>query len=292
MTRLLRLDEQLGARAWPVLATPASLPLAPGDTLITCAGFEDRSTEVLRLAAAAGTSGVDVVSVQYSPRLAENRESMVAALCDRMGTRPEVVQYDREDPQGAADAIFRRVRGSSRIYIDISGMSRLLVVQLVSEGLRVALGSRLSIAYTEALEYPPTRAEVDARLASDEDPLGIMMFLSAGVFGLTIVPELSSVAQQGQPLRVVAFPSWNTTQMAAVCSELQASSFTIVHGRPPLSENAWRTEAIRTLNRVEALTNPEHQHASTLDYRETLRILLNVYAEHGQQEKLVVIPTG
>jgi hypothetical protein len=286
------LDERLGATNWPALVAPTSFRLLPGDTIIMCAGFEERSTELLRRAAMGGNEDVDVICVEYSPQLPENRQLLAARLCEHMKAAPQVVRYDREDPQGAAEAIFQKVRGPGRVYVDVSGMSRLLIVQLMSEGLRGALGRRLSVAYTEALEYPPTRAEVDGRLASEDDPLGIVMFLSAGVFGLTIVPELSSVAQQGQPMRVVAFPSWNIAQMAAVCSELQASAYTVVHGIPPLPENGWRTDAIRKLNRVEALTNPEHRCASTLDYRETLRILLDVYEQHGQQEKLIVIPTG
>ena len=112
-----------------------------------------------------------------------------------------------------------------------------------------------------------------------------------GVFGLTIVPELSSVAMQGQPMRVIVFPSWNTRQLAAVCSEMQAAYFTVVHGNPPSDENKWRPAAIRELNRVESLPARDELCVSTLDYRETLELLLKVYGVHGQREKLVVVPT-
>ena len=64
---------------------------------------------------------------------------------------------------------------------------------------------------------------------------------------LSAAQELSSVAMQGQPIRVVTFPSWNTTQLAAVCSEMQASHFTIVHGIPPDPQNAWRRDAGNSL---------------------------------------------
>jgi hypothetical protein len=40
----------------------------------------------------------------------------------------------------------------------------------------------------------PIRAEVEANLGKEEDYLGILNFISSGVFGITIVPELSTVA--------------------------------------------------------------------------------------------------
>ena len=124
------------------------------------------------------------------------------------------------------------------------------------------------------------------------DLIGLTMFLSSGVFGLTIVPELSSVAMQGQPIRVITFPSWNTTQLAAVCSEMQASHFTIVHGIPPDPKNAWRRNALRALNRIERFSDQEEFNVSTLDYRETLDLLLNIYNMHRHGAKLVISPTG
>jgi hypothetical protein len=118
------------------------------------------------------------------------------------------------------------------------------------------------------------------------------MFLSTGVLGVNIVPELSSVAMQGEPIRAIVFPTWNPMQFAALCAEIQASYYTIIHGRPPREEYTWRSDAIRDLNRIESLQSSEERTASTLDYRETLDVLLSVYRAHAQREKLVLSPTG
>ena len=155
-----------------------------------------------------------------------------------------------------------------------------------------ARSARSEVLYCSAKVYPPKREQVESKLAEHTDLIDLTMFLSAGVFGLTIVPELSSVAMQGQPLRVITFPSWNTTQLAAVCSEIQASHFTIVHGLPPDPQNAWRRDAIRALNRIDLLSDQEEFNVSTLDYRETLDLLLNIYDTYRQGAKLVISPTG
>lgn len=290
--RVCRVDEWLLELAHPELEIISAPELGVGDVLLVCAGFEDRAIEALRRAVSTGCRGFRVLCIEYLPRLTANREEDFASLCTLARADLESVKFDRERPAGAAERILGRVPSGSRLCVDLSGMSRLLIVQLVAAVLRCGRSARCEVLYCSAKEYPPKREEVESKAAEHGDLVGLTMFVSAGVFGLTIVPELSSVAMQGQPMRVVTFPSWNTTQLAAVCSEMQASYFTVVHGVPPDSHMAWRPAAIRTLNRVESLPSREEFGVSTLDYRETVTLLLSVYEAHRQREKLVIAPTG
>jgi hypothetical protein len=289
--RVARLDEQLGGISAPQLEVATTVSFSAEDVVIVCAGFEDRATEVLRRAVSAGAHDFRVLCVEYLPPNPKNRSQEVRELCERAGARCETWTYDRENPADAADELLRRAQ-HGRLHIDISGMSRLLIVQLLAQATRDRLLKRATLWYTEALEYPPGNAEVEAQLSDPADALSVAMFLSSGVFGLTVVPELSSVAMQGQPIVLVAFPSWNTMQLAALRAELQASFFVVVHGVPPDSGNAWRLDAIARLNRSDTLDPRQDVRASTLDYRETLKALVDVYRAHAQREKIVVSPTG
>jgi hypothetical protein len=112
------------------------------------------------------------------------------------------------------------------------------------------------------------------------------------VHEVAILPELSSVNLQGQPVRLVAFPSFNPHQLTALRTEVQPSYVTLVHGVPHLPKDRWRLEAIRQLNRTDQIPRREDLRASTLDYRETLDILLDVYAQRGATERIIVSPTG
>lgn len=203
----------------------------------------------------------------------------------------EVRSYARQEPADA-EAILRATAFGRRVFIDISGMSRLLIVQLIAMGVRLGMLDKISVIYTEAAHYPPTQAEVEGKLEEDNDVLGILNFISSGVFSVMVVPELSTVAMQGQPIRLIAFPSFNATQFAAVCAEIQAATFAIVNGVPPRRENRWRREAIRRINNIDSLREKEEFDLSTLDYRETLQLLLREYSDHGALEKLVISPTG
>ena len=291
--RVQKLNERFSSLSWPEIERTAP-SLGPGDVLILCAGFEDRATKVLEELAHKGCSGFSVLCVHYKPDVAENKLDDVVALCKEASAPCALVEYDRENPAGAARKILREVDEGAGLFVDVSGMSRLLIVQLVAEIIRCRRADRASILYVEAMDYPPSCEEVDTQLAEMEqgDPNAVAMFLSAGVFRLAVVPELSSVSMQGQPIRMVVFPSWNTMQMAAIRSEVQASFYTVVHGLPPFGANQWRPEAIKKLNRSDSLPQLEEVTASTFDYRETLRLMMELYSAHAQSEKIVIAPTG
>jgi hypothetical protein len=179
--------------------------------------------------------------IEYLPEVRENRISEIEEICRDSRLRQRVAKYDRRDPAGFGDVFLGEVGSvTGRLYIDVSGMSRLLVVQLL-----VALGSRdscflrCSVLYSEASEYPPSRGEVEDTIAkSGVDPLYSIMLLSSGVFEVTIVPELSSVSPGAQQTRLVAFPSFNPDQLTALRTELQPSRYSILHGVPLQSKTS------------------------------------------------------
>jgi hypothetical protein len=180
-----------------------------------------------------------------------------------------------------------------RMVIDVSAMSRLLIVQLLV-ALKQQPGAleRGIILYTEANEYPPSESEVESLLARRKnEPALLLHLLSSGVFEITVVPELSAMSMTGEQTRLVAFPSFNTEQLTALRSELQPSKLVIAHGVPPNPKNAWRKEAVARLNDTAGL-DAEEWEVSTLDYRETLDRLLELYDKHNERDRIVVCPTG
>ena len=93
---------------------------------------------------------------------------------------------------------------------------------------------------------------------------------------------------------MVAFPSFDRSHLANLIQELQPTYTDLIHGIPPSETNAWRTEAVRNLNRpvLDSLRRNTNHCASTLDYTKTLRILLGIYKNRSMFDKIVVAPTG
>lgn len=194
-------------------------------------------------------------------------------------------------------------------------MSRLLIVQAIVAMRSSGRGfSQCFIAYAEAKSYPPEQRVVEKAIAEcDKDPLFAALFLSSGVFEVTIVPELSAASLGATQSRLVFFPSFNPDQLTALRLELQPSRYAYIHGIPPSMENQWRTEAIRRLNhlasceadsadrsKVEtngdtaaaACKREEHFNTCTLAYQDTLDCLCKIYNKHGMRDRLLISPTG
>ncbi len=309
-TNFLRRDEWLASLTLPELAIHDFFLFDTADVLITCAGFEDRALEFLRRAIAAGARGFTVIAVGYLPSLAANRSQELESLAGKGEIDLKWLPYNREDPSDPGPEIFAAMP-FRRLHIDISGMSRLLIVQLLTAIVRSGNCENTSVIYCEAMEYPPTQQEFDSSIEAkslrnsnpteldelvpepDSHPLLRMVnFVSSGVFGIIVPRELSTVSMYGQPIRLISFPTFNPAQFAALCAEINSAYITIIHGKSPHLEDEWKRDAIRRLNGIEMLQGAREEETSTLDYRETLKLMIRIYQQHGDREKLIVAPTG
>ena len=232
--------------------------------------------------------------MNYEPFLADNRLNEIRRLSQEAGLKTVEAIYDRQNPAGFGATLLEVVGSfSGQVFLDISAMSRLLIVQCLAALRRRGGGfSDCVVAYAEATDYPPNPSEVSEALQhASEDPMHTILLLSSGVFDVTVVPELSSASVTGGQTRLIAFPTFSADQLMALLNELGPSRLTFIHGVPPSDHNKWRTEAIAKINGLERMTH-EAFRTSTLDYRETLDALLTLYARHSERERLMVSPTG
>ena len=289
---LLRPDEKLREVVWPSLQQIEFPSVRIGDCLLVCAGFEDRAIETLRRTCEAGRIGFSLGIVSYRPDYQENRMRELRTISEKADIRTTDFVYDRTKPAGMGEELQRFTRQFDHVFIDISGMSRLLIVQTL-----VALFSEQSqpttIIYGEAKDYPPSKDkfEQDNKDGKNKPPPS---YLSSGIFEIAATPELSSVSMLGEPIRLIAFPSFAHEQLTNLIQELQPTYAEFIHGVPPDPKNKWRTEAIRRRNllTLNELRGKKDHETSTLDYRETLHKLLDIYAERSMFDRLVVAPTG
>lgn len=285
---LLRTDEKLGKLNWPNLQEIEFPSVGTDDCLLVCAGFEDRAVETLRRSCNSGITDFSLGIVNYLPNYQENKIQELRTIGHGADLRVNEFTYDRENPTGIGEEINRFTREFDHVFVDISGMSRLLIVQT----LVAILGKnsrQVSIIYGEAQEYPPS----ESQFGQDHSP-PILNYLSSGIFEIAATPELGSVSMLGEAIRLVTFPSFDPSQLTNLIQELQPTYTELIHGIPPTQENKWRTKAIRILNRqkLDELHGKEDHETSTLDYRETLRKLIQIYAERSMFDRLVVSPTG
>ena len=289
---LLRPDEKLNKIDWLDLQKIEFPPVGTDDCLLVCAGFEDRAIETLHRTFEAGKNRFSLGIVSYLPDYQENRIRELRSISEKAALQTTDFVYDRENPSGMGETLRQFTQAFDRIFIDISGMSRLLIVQT----LVALIGSQsqsISMIYGEAEKYPPSKDTFEQD-NQDGNTTPSPSYLSSGIFEIVATPELSSVSMLGEEIRLIAFPSFAHEQLSNLIQELQPTYAEFIHGVPPAQKNKWRTEAIRKLNHLTLgeLREKKDYDTSTLDYRETLHTLLQIYAERSMFDRLVVAPTG
>ena len=287
-------DEILSALPKPQLENIDSITLTAEDWLVVCGGFEDRAVAVLH-SAILGAERFSVILINYEPFVPENKSKVIREICRTGNINLVEVSYNREVPSGFGETLLNAVPTiKGRLFLDISGMSRLLIVQaIVALKERPEASSNCWVIYTEAQTYPPNEDEASFQLArSDSDPSSAIFFLSSGVYGVTLVPELSSHVSSAVQTRLVVFPSLDSHQLVALRAELQPSRLSLIEGVPPVSHNKWRQTVISEVNRLDDAKNAERYSVSTLAYEETVGCLLEIYARHALYERILVSPTG
>ncbi|MDP1550038.1 MAG: hypothetical protein Q8L97_07745 [Nitrosomonas sp.] len=289
-----RIDRVLNNAEWPKQNKIKDIEFQTGDVLLLCGGFEDRAMAILNLAAASKCRSLTVLDFEYTPALKSNHSPQIIKLCEEVNWKHIRIEYDRRDPAGIFKTTLRNFpQDLKRIYLDISGMSRLLVVQLVVGLLRdIKSDIEVSILYTEAASYPPSKSEALAKLSNfSTDSSEMMSFISTGV-DIAIVPELSSISINRAPVRLIAFPSFNPAQLFCLKSIIQPAKTTLIHGVPADPELHWRTNIICKMNQISGDSKDEAFNISTLDYSECLKLLLSIYDKWSEFNSLVLSPTG
>jgi hypothetical protein len=285
-------DEILAHRPMVALEEISTFSFSKEDTLVVCAGFEERALAILQKT----TPCCNIVIIKYLPPMENNLEHEISNTIKNASSIQKLI-YDRENPSGFDEMLLAEIRKhKDRIFIDISAMSRLLIVQIIValKNLKHDFG-RVVILYTEAKDYYPSKEQSDEVIEKNRvDPQFTAHFLASGVNEITIIPELSTVTSKPLQTRLIFFPSFDVQLLIALRFELQPTAFTYIEGRPPKKELEWRTEAIARLNHLDDDNYSERlSPTSTLDYRETLRCLLDIYQRpKSLKERLLIAPTG
>ncbi len=286
-----RADERLASVRWdlPRYFGSADVEHDGGSVLVLCGGFEDRALGALSSFGA--TKDLTVVLVRYRPEYQSNKDDAVRRWSRESGVKLRECSYDRQSPAGGGEEIVGHLGTAKHVYVDVSGMSRLLVVQVVVALVRA--GRPFTIVYAEADEYYPTESEFRERAGGGQHDRSVD-FLSSGIFEVAATPELGSVAMLGEATRLVVFPSMETVQMKNLLQEVQPTYVDAIYGLWPRDQDRWRCAAAKQLNarELQGQTGVSEHEASTLDYTDTLRVLLGIYAERSMFDRMLVAPIG
>ena len=286
----------------PTMAPFTHSNLRSGDVLILAPGFEDRSLAACSAIAAA--EGTHAILLDYRPENCGNRMDEVREALENAGLTKDnhtLVTYDRFDPSNFEGRLMNEVARlcSGRAIVDISAMSKLAIMLTLK-----TLSERdvpISILYAEADIYGPSELEFNAARRHGEVHRPSLQIYT-GIHGVVRVDSLASVAMQGQPTAALVFMSFNDALTQSIVNTVYPARLLLINGRPPI--HSWREEATAWIHdrvRMEwADDNPlsadgsglPARSASTLDYRETVILLLDLYWKLSASHRILLAPAG
>lgn len=259
---------------------------------IGAVGFEDRALGFLKSAAYQGKKFQICVAIEYLPFDPTNRKTDFVNLAEKVFSDIQFKTYNRFSPEDFTQ-VLREITDLSQfvstVIVDVSAMSKMLVVVLL-HGLR-DLNLPLSIIYAPAEVYHPLKDDYEKAKAklSDASPY----FLTTDVYKVVTTTALSSIAMQGAPLVMIAFPNFNHLEIAALLNETNAQKLFLVESVARPKQDAWRLDAIRWINRgLKAYVTPTCYQTDASDLNANIEILESIYNDWYLTHKTALSPTG
>lgn len=290
---------------------PFDLTETPIDVFICALGFEDRALAIATRLAQSDWYKTNPVGkaiiCSYTTNTLENeskREALQSAISHFC---PSVIQLPSDLPSDLAQGLrselisAKKSNDGIRVMLDISAASGNLILSVmhVLAEISVHCPIALYIAYSEPAEYFPSEENYQEQ--------GEALVLRAcckgdsnsphehGVSEVEINELYPGTSQENRPEYIIAIPSYRTERLAHCLQRLTDEPLSnpdqFIHwilGVPPSNERLWRLEwQQRVIRRLlsdlaggneescgRALTSENHSCASTLDYRQITKILI------------------
>lgn len=290
----------------PTLQCYERHPLEDGDVMIHAPGFEDRTMAVVD--SVLPSAGARAILLDYRPFNATNRLRDVRGALSVQGIEIEdddILTYDRFEPGDFEQRLRDRLSVHATRYavVDISTMSKLAIMLVLNVCCSLDLSVR--VVYSEAQTYCPSREDFErARKENKVHQPTLQVF--TGVHGVVRVDSLASVAMQGHPTAALVFMSFNDVLTQVLLNTVYPSRLFLINGRPP--KHGWREEATAWIHdqvcREWEEDNPVEESAknggisipkravSTLDYRQTVLLLLQLYWQLSANHRVLLAPAG
>lgn len=251
--------------------------------------------------------GEPAILLDYIPFNPKNRLSDVRDALSARGVEiadEDVLKYNRFEPGDFEMRLQARLLAhrARRTIVDISTMSKLAIMLVLNVSHKLDLCVR--VLYSEAEQYGPSKEEFDrARERNDIHQPTLQVF--TGVHGVVRVSSLASVAMQGQPTAALVFMSFNDALTQILLNTVYPGRLLLINGRPPLhrwreAATAWIHDQVRREWEEDnpvypavagGVPMPKHV-VSTLDYRETVSLLLQFYWELSAKHRVLLAPAG
>jgi hypothetical protein len=270
------------------------------DLLLCPVGFEERCLTISSFFAGSQIAVKRSVYFEYSTNPEDNaiRRGQLIEHLKAFSSTVDRLDADEED-------LARSLRKSlSLLQVGDAGREPLVIFdisvgsnRLLMRALKVLLEApiRLTVLYSEAATYHPTRDEYDSEPTKWEsaESLG----LDRGVNEVEFSEEFPGYHVDQLPDCVTIIAGFNADRARAAVSKVDPFLLSTPEGKviwlvgvPHLPEDQWRAHLARTIHKL-GTEEPQFD-VGTFDYRKIVRILEDIYLKRCGQFRFTLAPLG
>ncbi|MFZ3060208.1 MAG: hypothetical protein WA102_10805 [Candidatus Methanoperedens sp.] len=286
---------------FPEVSLAAKLQPNKSRLFIGAYGFEWRSLGWANYQLQQGVILNRACVFKYNRPKGKNRIHELQKILVELGIKkPKDIPYDAKYPYNIEEVVATEFNNLltdfEEIIVDITSMTKLLILVCLCK-LSVFSGT-LRIVYSEAEDYAPTKKEYDEW---KREMKLIANFPSRGSGPIIRTKCLSSIRMQGQPVSLIAFTSFNEQLVRYMLGTISPHRFLFINGKPPRKDYDWREKATQEIHNklIDQYSddNPIEngllkRTANTLDYRDTIYKIDEIYKQFGTHERIICAATG
>ncbi|HEX4638077.1 MAG TPA: hypothetical protein VH170_01175 [Chthoniobacterales bacterium] len=273
---------------------------------IAAMGFEDRSPACFESwCAEKSQKKRTAILIEYPFNRTENevQEARFDEAAAHNGVNVIKLPYDQRSLYGAVIGLTRTIADKSVVAVDLSSLASFALFPVLAAVINALPDSLLDICYSEAADYFPKRVEWESFQAKVSELdlyersrlFDEQHFQSSGVEVVFECAPFTGHNPDRLPSSVVLVPNFafeRVNRMIDFTSEkysVPRDRYDWIIGVPPDRErNGWRHDALWQM-----FDKPHHKHeASTLQYKEILLVLHNLWSERRFIESLTIATTG
>jgi len=263
------------------------------DVIICTLGFEDRTFRIINELSDNKLKNSTLILINYPTNFDENNKNLGQFMKAAKRMRDFIqINYSRQNFQNDLNSVFSKlIFDNSNIGFDISTCSSYVFYPVIHKLLTFDID--VTLLYSEAKTYFPSYDEWNnvAKRASKEDRLFVQTFenaefLSKGIDDVYPCPLFSEMNPDNRAALLIAVPNFSAMRMNAITNkdrETNKTTLERIHwiiSLPPSHSKKWRMEAVKKTNNLDNIKSSHIFTASTLDYKDILTTLENIWMDN------------
>lgn len=261
--------------------------------LIVAGGFETRTLAWLNRVEK--TMQFDkAIICEYDPGKESRYFDVLKMVKKHTKTQPISLKYNRFEPstfEKKLRSCFSDVNEYDDIYVDITVMSKLLIMIIINE-LRKCKNN-LHLIYSEPIKWGPSEQQYKEAMGKRKNGSAICLS-SIGVGDIVRTPALSSVVMQKNPVVLVAELSFNEQIVNILVNDINPEKLFLIN--QGCERDIWRENAIEEIHQsiLEEYGYQKDVVSKFLltEYDKVFEFLVKLYKKFWLTNRIILSPTG